>query len=174
MSTLPLSTNARGSQEAALDVAEVDAEDLLARAEIADHVEDLFARLLELLRDGALAEIQAVVRALLDRHELLEAVGRAEQYVLVEALQKHIHVLLIPQLKLGDTLLKSSELTPELLASMDAVVIATDHSGIPLTLLADHAPFIYDTRNVTRYLDTNGRRVKIIRLGSGAEPNESM
>ncbi len=54
-------------QESAVDVAEVHAEDLLARAEVADDVEDLLARLLELLGDRALAEIQTVVGILLDR-----------------------------------------------------------------------------------------------------------
>jgi hypothetical protein len=33
----------RKSRHAPFDVAEVDAEDLLARTEVADHVEDLFA-----------------------------------------------------------------------------------------------------------------------------------
>lgn len=92
----------------------------------------------------------------------------------LEGANVYYHDPFIPQLKLGDSLMKSSELTPELLASMDAVVIATDHSGIPLTMLAEHAPFIYDTRNVTRHLDTNGRKARIVRLGSGAESFENM
>ena len=76
MSTLPLSMNvSRKSSKPPFDVAEVDAEDLLARSEVADHVEDLLAGLLELLGHGALAEVQAVIRALLDRDEPLQPVG---------------------------------------------------------------------------------------------------
>src|SRR5258708_6062639 len=62
-------------EKPSLDVAEVHAEVFAARAEVADHVEDLLPRLVELLRDRALAEIQAVVRAFLDRHELLQPFG---------------------------------------------------------------------------------------------------
>src|ERR1043166_5550349 len=68
-------------EEAALDVAEVDAEDLLARAEVADDVEDLLARLLELLGHGALTEVEAVVGALLDRDEFLQAIRRTEHRI---------------------------------------------------------------------------------------------
>ncbi len=53
-------------QAAAFDVAEVHIEDLLARSEVANHVVDLLAWLFELLRHGALTEVQAVIRAFLD------------------------------------------------------------------------------------------------------------
>lgn len=92
----------------------------------------------------------------------------------LEGANVYYHDPHIPQLKLGDSLLKSAELTPELLASMDAVVIATDHSSIPLTMLAEQAPFIYDTRNVTRQVDLSERKARIVRLGAGgAEPHEN-
>ena len=49
----------------AADVAEVYVENLLARPELADHVEDLFAGILQHLRYGPLAEVEPVIRALL-------------------------------------------------------------------------------------------------------------
>ena len=47
----------------------------LRDAEVADHVEDLLARILQHLRDRALAEVQSVIRALPDGDELLQAVN---------------------------------------------------------------------------------------------------
>ncbi|MEK3883088.1 nucleotide sugar dehydrogenase [Paenibacillus sp. PL2-23] len=70
----------------------------------------------------------------------------------------------IPQLKLGEDQLASVELTPERVAGMDVVIIATHHSALPLDMLAAHAPFIYDTRNVTRHLAGHGNWM---RLGAG-------
>ena len=61
----------------AADIAEVHVEDLLARAEVADDIEDFDARILEIFRDGSLAEVEAVIRALLDGDEFLEPVDRA-------------------------------------------------------------------------------------------------
>jgi UDP-N-acetyl-D-glucosamine dehydrogenase len=42
---------------------------------------------------------------------------------------------------------KSSGLTPELLSSVDAVLIATDHEGVDYGLLRDRAALVVDTRN---------------------------
>jgi UDP-N-acetyl-D-glucosamine dehydrogenase len=39
-------------------------------------------------------------------------------------------------------------LTTEHLASLDCVVIVTDHEAIDWKLVAEHAPLIIDTRNV--------------------------
>lgn len=85
----------------------------------------------------------------------------------LEGANVYYHDPYIPKLKLGDSLLYSSELTPELLASMDAVIIATDHSGIPLTMLTEHARLIYDARNVFRHLPAGSGKAKIVRLGAG-------
>jgi hypothetical protein len=56
---------------AATDVADVDVEDLLPRAEVADDVVDLGRRLLQHLGGRAQAQVQPVVRALLDGDEAL-------------------------------------------------------------------------------------------------------
>src|SRR5262249_8782956 len=68
-------------QEAAVDVAEVDVEDLAAAAEITDHVVDLLAGFFEHLGNGALAEIQTVIFAGDDVEELLEAIRAAQNAV---------------------------------------------------------------------------------------------
>ena len=48
--------------------------------------------------------------------------------------------------------LASEELTPDLLARQDAVVIATDHTGVDYARVVEHAPLVIDTRNATRAL----------------------
>ena len=44
----------------------------------------------------------------------------------------------------------SSELTPEFLAGLDCVLIATDHSACDYAMIVRHAPLVVDTRNATR------------------------
>ncbi len=44
----------------------------------------------------------------------------------------------------------SEALTPELLASQDAVLIATAHGAVDYELVAAHASLILDTRGVFR------------------------
>jgi UDP-N-acetyl-D-glucosamine dehydrogenase len=46
--------------------------------------------------------------------------------------------------------LRSEPLTAERLAAADAVLIATDHSGVDYDLVVRHARLIVDTRNATR------------------------
>ena len=46
--------------------------------------------------------------------------------------------------------LESVPLTPETLASYDAVVLATDHTAFPYELIHEHAALIIDTRNAFR------------------------
>ena len=46
--------------------------------------------------------------------------------------------------------MNSSPLTPELLASQDAVLIATDHSVYDYEFIVRHAPLVVDTRNATK------------------------
>jgi UDP-N-acetyl-D-glucosamine dehydrogenase len=76
----------------------------------------------------------------------------------------YYHDPYIPSLKIGGNMLQSVELTEENLRKMDCVVIATDHSSIPLELIVEHSSFVYDTRNVTKGVQG---RAKTIRLGGG-------
>ncbi len=55
------------------------------------------------------------------------------------------------------------ELTADLLESMDGVIITTAHTkGVDYQFIVDHAPFVYDTKNVTKGIEKN--RQKIILL----------
>src|SRR5207249_1653996 len=71
----------------AADVAEVDVEDLAARAEPPDHVVHLLAGLLQHLADRPLAEVQPVIRTLLDADESLQPLDRREHRI--DALEAH-------------------------------------------------------------------------------------
>jgi UDP-N-acetyl-D-glucosamine dehydrogenase len=59
--------------------------------------------------------------------------------------------------------MSSQELTPEVLASQDAVVIVSDHRVYDYEWIVEHAPVVVDTRNVTKEVQ-NGRD-KIVRIG---------
>jgi UDP-N-acetyl-D-glucosamine dehydrogenase len=52
--------------------------------------------------------------------------------------------------------MESQELTPKYLASLDCVLIATDHSSCDYAMIVKHAPLVVDTRNATRDV-TEGR-----------------
>src|SRR5260370_840141 len=68
-------------QEAALDAAEVDVEDLSPAAEVPNHVVDFFPRFVEHLGDRPLAEVEAVVRAGGDLDEPLEPLDAPQHTV---------------------------------------------------------------------------------------------
>ncbi len=56
--------------------------------------------------------------------------------------------------------MKCQELTAELLALQDAVIIVTDHTSFDYEMIVEHAPLIIDTRNATR--DVVSGRDKIV------------
>ena len=71
------------------------------------------------------------------------------------------HVPKISKLRKYDIQLNSSELTEELISSMDAVVIVTDHTAYDFKWIVKHAKLVIDTRNATQNLSEG--RDKIIK-----------
>ena len=65
--------------------------------------------------------------------------------------------------RIGERDLQSVELAPDMLASLDLVVIATGHSDVDYEAIVCHAPQVFDTRNATRGIDSPN----IVRLGAG-------
>jgi UDP-N-acetyl-D-glucosamine dehydrogenase len=53
----------------------------------------------------------------------------------------------------------SVEITPELLASQDCVLIATDHSAYDYEMIVRHAPLVVDTRNATRHVTFDRHKI---------------
>ena len=62
----------------------------------------------------------------------------------------HIPIPMLPKLKSAGEILTSANLTPQLLQSMDCVVILTDHSSFDYAMVAAHSPLVLDCRNSLR------------------------
>jgi UDP-N-acetyl-D-glucosamine dehydrogenase len=58
----------------------------------------------------------------------------------------------VPQITINEINLDSVNLSPDLLQSMDLVVILTDHSGFDYATIAKFSPLVFDTRNALRDL----------------------
>jgi UDP-N-acetyl-D-glucosamine dehydrogenase len=56
----------------------------------------------------------------------------------------------VPSLKIGNRILKSTEMTPEVLQSMDCVLVMTDHSAFNYEMIAAHSFLILDKRNALK------------------------
>ena len=70
---------------------------------------------------------------------------------------------LIEEFELKGKKYRRVDLTKDLLESVDGVIITTAHTkGIDYQFVVDHAPFVYDTKNITKGVERN--RNKIILL----------
>ena len=76
----------------------------------------------------------------------LDVIGLLEQ----KGAQVCWHDPIIAQIRIEDRLRDRVELTADLLAATDCVVITTNHSSYDYAWLAAHAPLIVDTRNALR------------------------
>jgi UDP-N-acetyl-D-glucosamine dehydrogenase len=54
----------------------------------------------------------------------------------------------------------SQALTPEFLRSLDAVLIATDHSAFDYDMIVEHAPLVVDTRNATANVTQHREKIR--------------
>jgi UDP-N-acetyl-D-glucosamine dehydrogenase len=66
------------------------------------------------------------------------------------------------------------ECTPEALADHDVAVIVTDHKDFDANMIATHAPYIIDTRNLLEDIDDPELREKIRLLGGGGSLSADM
>ncbi len=87
-----------------------------------------------------------------DLIELLEDRGLEVSY----------HDPFVPRLRMGGRELASVELTPDVLAGADAVLVHTDHTSVDYERVVAHARLVFDTRNATR--DVRQNRTKVVRL----------
>ena len=55
---------------------------------------------------------------------------------------------------------QSVELSPEFLATMDCVLIATDHSAYDYDFIVRHAPLVIDTRNATKHVTADRHKIR--------------
>ena len=72
---------------------------------------------------------------------------------------------LVPSLRLGRSVLKSIETSPEEIAKHDCVIILTDHSAYDFRKIVGAAKLVVDTRNSTK--DLHEFKDRVIKLGAG-------
>jgi UDP-N-acetyl-D-glucosamine dehydrogenase len=72
---------------------------------------------------------------------------------------------LVPSVRVGTTILKSTEATPAQIAEHDCVIILTDHSTYNIREIVQASKLVIDTRNATK--DLHEFRDRIIKLGAG-------
>lgn len=71
------------------------------------------------------------------------------------------HVPSLPSMRHHDLpAMESKDLTPEFLASQDAVLIATDHTDFDYESIVMHAPLVVDTRNATQHVSENRDKIR--------------
>jgi UDP-N-acetyl-D-glucosamine dehydrogenase len=71
----------------------------------------------------------------------------------------------VPALRVNGKTYHSKKLDAKLIESVDCVVIATNHDAYDYDMIAKHAKLVVDTRNATKNLKNN--RKKIVKLGCG-------
>ena len=70
------------------------------------------------------------------------------------------HIPVLPDMRSFEVPdLQTEQLTAEYLASLDAVLISTDHTVFDYQLIADHAGLVIDTRNAMAQTDDAKARV---------------
>lgn len=71
------------------------------------------------------------------------------------------HVPKLPEMRHHDLPpMESQELTPQYLASLDCVLIATDHSAYDYDEIVKHAPLVVDTRNATKNVAEGREKIR--------------
>ncbi len=72
------------------------------------------------------------------------------------------HVPTLPRMRHHPTLpaMKSSDLTPQFLASQDCVLIATDHSAYNYADIVQHSRMVLDTRNATKVVTAGREKIR--------------
>lgn len=76
----------------------------------------------------------------------------------------HYHDPYISSLKIAGHEFKNTDLTENVLAQMDCVIILTDHSAIPLEKILNNASLVFDAKNIT---NGHGGTARVVRLGEG-------
>lgn len=85
--------------------------------------------------------------------ELLQAGGAVVSY-------NDPHIPVLPAMRHFDVpRLASEPLTPEYLSSLDAVLIATDHSAYDYEFIVRYAPLVVDSRNATKHVTQSRNKI---------------
>ena len=82
------------------------------------------------------------------------------------------HDPFIPTVREDGHVREGVDLTAEIVAATDAVVVVTDHKKVNYQLVMDNASLIVDSRNVTRKLVRT--KARVVSLASTREQSESL
>jgi UDP-N-acetyl-D-glucosamine dehydrogenase len=74
----------------------------------------------------------------------------------------------VAEVQIGGHAMTSVELSEQNLKAMDCVLLATNHTELPIQFVLDHSAFVFDTRNMTEGYKGKAR---IVRLGEGYKEN---
>ena len=66
----------------------------------------------------------------------------------------------VPEVELGSGTTKSADLSDDVLAASDLVVIITDHAGIDWPRVVSKAPRVFDTRNATKNVRAGREKIR--------------
>jgi UDP-N-acetyl-D-glucosamine dehydrogenase len=66
----------------------------------------------------------------------------------------------VPELELEGTMFKSQDLSDDLVARQDLVVIVTDHAAVDTARVVAHAQRVFDTRNATRGIAEGREKIR--------------
>lgn len=69
------------------------------------------------------------------------------------------HIPRLPRTRQFNMAMESSPLTEEFLASLDCVLIVTDHSAYDYDLIVRHAPLVIDSRNATKNVSEGREKI---------------
>lgn len=84
------------------------------------------------------------------------------EYLLEDGASLFYHDPYVPSLNIGERTLSSVELTDDVIASADLILILTDHSQIDYYHLVEKAQAVLDTRGVTRQLKDHEEKVTLL------------
>ena len=84
------------------------------------------------------------------------------EYLLEDGASLFYHDPYVPSLNIGERTLSSVELTDDVIASADLILILTDHSQIDYYHLVEKAQAVLDTRGVTRQLKDHEQKVTLL------------
>jgi UDP-N-acetyl-D-glucosamine dehydrogenase len=74
------------------------------------------------------------------------------------------HDPLVAEVQIGGHAMTSVELSEPSLKDMDCILLATNHTELPIQFILDHSALVFDTRNITEGYKGKAR---IVRLGEG-------
>lgn len=84
------------------------------------------------------------------------------EYLLEDGASLFYHDPYVPSLNIGERTLSSVELTDDVIASADLILILTDHSQIDYYHLVEKAQAVLDTRGVTRQFNDHKEKVTLL------------